>query len=91
MAAASRSASRIATAWRVRGVLETPHGAIETPVFMPVGTRATVKGVTAARPAEIGARIVLGNTYHLYLRPGDALIARARRPAPVHGLGRADR
>ena len=43
---------------------------------MPVGTRATVKGVTAARPAEIGARIVLGNTYHLYLRPGDALIAR---------------
>jgi queuine tRNA-ribosyltransferase len=58
-----------------RGVLETPHGPVETPVFMPVGTRATVKGVLPRDLAEMGARIVLGNTYHLYLRPGDALVA----------------
>jgi len=59
-----------------RGILDTPHGPVETPVFMPVGTRATVKGVLPRDLAEIGARIVLGNTYHLYLRPGDALVAR---------------
>jgi len=59
-----------------RGVLDTPHGPVQTPVFMPVGTRATVKGVLPRDLAEMGARIVLGNTYHLYLRPGDALIAR---------------
>jgi queuine tRNA-ribosyltransferase len=59
-----------------RGVLDTPHGPVETPVFMPVGTRATVKGVLPRDLAEMGARIVLGNTYHLYLRPGDPLIAR---------------
>src|SRR5690348_14666927 len=59
-----------------RGVLTTPHGEVQTPVFMPVGTRATVKGVLPRDLGEIGARIVLGNTYHLYLRPGDALIAR---------------
>ena len=59
-----------------RGVLETPHGPVQTPVFMPVGTRATVKGVLPRDLAEMGARIVLGNTYHLYLRPGDALVAR---------------
>ena len=59
-----------------RGVLETPHGPVDTPVFMPVGTRATVKGVLPRDLAEMGARIVLGNTYHLYLRPGDALVAR---------------
>ncbi len=59
-----------------RGVLETPHGPVPTPVFMPVGTRATVKGVLPRDLAEMGARIVLGNTYHLYLRPGDALVAR---------------
>ena len=59
-----------------RGILETPHGPVETPVFMPVVTRATVKGVLPRDLAEMGARIVLGNTYHLYLRPGDALVAR---------------
>jgi queuine tRNA-ribosyltransferase len=59
-----------------RGVLDTPHGPVQTPVFMPVGTRATVKGVLPRDLAEMGARIVLGNTYHLYLRPGDALVAR---------------
>jgi queuine tRNA-ribosyltransferase len=57
------------------GVLTTPHGAVETPVFMPVGTQATVKGLTPAMLRDIGARIILGNTYHLALRPGDELIA----------------
>jgi queuine tRNA-ribosyltransferase len=58
-----------------RGRLHTPHGSLETPVFMPVGTQATVKGLTPVQLREAGARIVLGNTYHLTLRPGDELIA----------------
>jgi queuine tRNA-ribosyltransferase len=58
-----------------RGRLHTPHGPVETPVFMPVGTQATVKGLTPRQLEDAGARIVLGNTYHLALRPGDALIA----------------
>jgi len=56
------------------GVLRTPHGAIETPVFMPVGTKATVKAMTPEELEAIGAQIVLANTFHLYLRPGDELI-----------------
>jgi len=60
------------------GVITTPHGKIETPIFMPVGTRATVKGVMPRDLKEdIGAQIILGNTYHLYLRPGHELIAEA--------------
>jgi queuine tRNA-ribosyltransferase len=58
-----------------RGRLHTPHGAVETPVFMPVGTQATVKGLTPAQLEEAGARIVLGNTYHLALRPGADVVA----------------
>src|SRR5580700_4743614 len=57
------------------GRLTTPHGAVETPVFMPVGTQATVKGLTPQMLTDAGARIILGNTYHLTLRPGDELIA----------------
>jgi queuine tRNA-ribosyltransferase len=57
------------------GRLETPHGVVETPVFMPVGTQATVKGLTPDQLEAAGAQIVLGNTYHLTLRPGDELIA----------------
>ncbi|MCI0457536.1 MAG: tRNA guanosine(34) transglycosylase Tgt [Gemmataceae bacterium] len=57
------------------GRLQTPHGVVETPVFMPVGTQATVKGLTPQQLADAGARIVLGNTYHLALRPGAELIA----------------
>jgi queuine tRNA-ribosyltransferase len=57
-----------------RGRLHTPHGAVETPVFMPVGTRATVKSLTPDDLQSLGAGIVLGNTYHLFLRPGHALI-----------------
>jgi queuine tRNA-ribosyltransferase len=59
-----------------RGILQTAHGAIETPVFMPVGTQGTVKALTPRDLDEAGASIILGNTYHLMLRPGDALIAR---------------
>src|SRR6516162_9367189 len=58
-----------------RGRLATPHGTIETPVFMPVGTQATVKGLTPQQVREAGAQIILGNTYHLTLRPGDDIIA----------------
>src|ERR1700733_4287920 len=57
------------------GVLETAHGAVRTPVFMPVGTKATVKTLTPAEVAALGAQIVLANAYHLHFRPGDALIA----------------
>src|SRR6266496_4086112 len=53
-----------------RGQLVTPHGTVETPVFMPVGTQATVKGVSQDLLEELGVEILLGNTYHLYLRPG---------------------
>src|SRR4051794_18062393 len=60
-----------------RGELRTPHGVVQTPAFMPVGTRGAVKGVTHRDVDDVGAEIVLGNTYHLHLRPGDALIARA--------------
>jgi queuine tRNA-ribosyltransferase len=60
-----------------RGVLTTPHGAVQTPCFMPVGTRGAVKGITHRDLEDAGAEIILGNTYHLHLRPGDDLIARA--------------
>jgi len=58
------------------GVLRTPHGEIHTPVFMPVGTQATVKAVPPRDLEAMEAQIILANTYHLYLRPGDELIAR---------------
>ncbi len=56
------------------GVFSTAHGPILTPVFMPVGTRATVKGMTPAQLREIGAQVVLANTYHLFLRPGSDVV-----------------
>ncbi|HSV86975.1 MAG TPA: tRNA guanosine(34) transglycosylase Tgt [Levilinea sp.] len=56
------------------GVFHTPHGDFETPVFAPVGTQATVKAVTPAQLHDIGATLVLANTYHLYLRPGADLV-----------------
>ncbi|HZC65353.1 MAG TPA: tRNA guanosine(34) transglycosylase Tgt, partial [Candidatus Dormibacteraeota bacterium] len=59
-----------------RGRLATPHGAIETPVFMPVGTQATVKALRQENLEELGAQIILGNTYHLFLRPGHELVRR---------------
>src|SRR4051812_2045330 len=57
------------------GRLQTAHGTVDTPLFMPVGTQASVKGLTPQQVEEAGARIILGNTYHLTLRPGDQLIA----------------
>lgn len=59
------------------GILHTPHGDIPTPVFMPVGTQATVKTMTPDELREIGAKMILSNTYHLYLRPGHKLIEEA--------------
>jgi queuine tRNA-ribosyltransferase len=59
-----------------RGVLTTPHGDVETPTFMPVGTQGSVKTLTPQEVAATGARVVLGNTYHLMLRPGAETIAR---------------
>ena len=59
-----------------RGLLTTPHGVVETPAFMPVGTQGAVKGLLHRDLHDVGASIILANTYHLYLRPGDDLIAR---------------
>lgn len=56
-------------------VFHTPHGDLLTPVFAPVGTQASVKAITPAQLSELGASLVLANTYHLYLRPGDELVA----------------
>jgi queuine tRNA-ribosyltransferase len=60
-----------------RGRLNTPHGPVETPVFMPVGTRATVKGITPDALRDLGANVVLSNTYHLFLRPGADVVEQA--------------
>ncbi|MBR0127916.1 MAG: tRNA guanosine(34) transglycosylase Tgt [Firmicutes bacterium] len=60
-----------------RGRLITPHGVIETPIFMPVGTAATVKGMKPEDVKELGAQIILSNTYHLYLRPGHDVVREA--------------
>ncbi|MBF8295714.1 MAG: queuine tRNA-ribosyltransferase, partial [Bacteroidetes bacterium] len=59
------------------GVLETAHGSIETPAFMPVGTQGSVKAIEQRELTEVGAQIILGNTYHLYLRPGTDIIQAA--------------
>ena len=60
-----------------RGVVHTPHGDIQTPIFMPVGTQATVKSMTVEELKENGAQIILSNTFHLYLRPGEKLVKKA--------------
>ena len=65
------------------GVIKTAHGAIETPVFMPVGTRGTVKALTQEMLEALDAKIILGNTYHLFLRPGHELIAELDRKSVV--------
>lgn len=59
------------------GIIHTPHGDIKTPVFMPVGTQATVKGMSPDEISSMGAKIILSNTYHLWMRPGSDLIAKA--------------
>src|SRR5882757_9286785 len=70
------------------GKLITPHGEIVTPVFMPVGTLASVKGVPQDILEELGVQILLGNTYHLYLRPG---VETVRRMGGLHGFMSWDR
>ena len=70
------------------GKLVTPHGVVETPVFMPVGTLASVKGVPQDLLEELGVQILLGNTYHLYLRPG---VDNVRRMGGLHGFMAWDR
>ena len=59
------------------GLIQTPHGRIQTPAFMPVGTQGTVKAMTPDRLRELGAQIILANAYHLYLRPGQNIVRRA--------------
>lgn len=59
------------------GIIHTPHGSFETPIFMPVGTQASVKGVSPDELKDLGAGIILSNTYHLFLRPGMELIREA--------------
>jgi queuine tRNA-ribosyltransferase len=77
-----------ATTSRARaGVFTTPHGDVPTPAFMPVGTKGTVKGVTSRELAELGTTMLLGNTYHLHLRPGEELI---RELGGLHGFMRWD-
>src|ERR1051326_1694849 len=65
------------------GRLTTPHGTIETPCFMPVGTQGTVKTMTPEELKELGAQIILGNTYHLSLRPGVAVVEKV---GGLHGF-----
>lgn len=60
-----------------RGTLTTPHGTIETPIFMPVGTHAAMKAMTPIQVKDCGAQIILANTYHLHLRPGEGLVEKA--------------
>lgn len=59
------------------GILQTTHGAILTPAFVPVGTKASIKALTPEQVRDLGAEVVLANTYHLYLQPGDELVAKA--------------
>src|SRR5699024_12257998 len=59
------------------GKVHTPHGSFDTPMFMPVGTLATVKTMSPEELNEIGAKIILSNTYHLWLRPGEQIIKKA--------------
>ncbi len=72
------------------GILHTPHGDVETPMFMPVGTQATVKFISPEELIEMGSGVVLANTYHLWLRPGEDIVAKAggvqnfmRYPGPM--------
>ena len=70
------------------GVLQTAHGPVNTPIFMPVGTVGSVKAIAPDDLNAIGAEIILGNTYHLYLRPGDELVARR---GGLHGFNAWDK
>ncbi len=70
------------------GCFHTPHGVVQTPAFMPVGTLGAVKTLSPDEVARVGASMVLANTYHLYLRPGHELVRALGGPPPLHALGR---
>jgi len=70
------------------GRVHTPHGSFDTPAFMPVGTQATVKGMSPAELKEIEAQIILSNTYHMYMRPGEDIVKEA---GGLHGFMSWDR
>ena len=82
--------SRTRTAPRGVACCTTPHGVVNTPAFMPVGTQGAVKAVTHRDLDDLGAEIILANTYHLYLRPGAERIGALRRPSHIHRLEQAD-
>jgi queuine tRNA-ribosyltransferase len=82
---AFRVLARAQTGHARAAILTTPHAEVETPTFMPVGTQGSVKGLTPAEVASTGAKIVLGNTYHLWLRPGPDVVARL---GGLHGFTR---
>ena len=69
--------------WARAGVIHTPHGVIHTPAFVPVGTQAAVKTLTPDELESLGAEVVLANTYHLYLRPGDKMV---KKLGGLHGF-----
>src|SRR4030095_3139822 len=69
------------------GVIQTAHGEVRTPAFMPVGTKATVKMLDPEEVRSLGAEIVLGNTYHLHFRPGEDVIDELGGPHAVLGWG----
>lgn len=73
-----------------RGRLTFPRGVVETPAFMPVGTYGTVKGMLPRDIVDTGAQMILGNTFHLWLRPGTGSDQKARRPARLHEVARSD-
>src|SRR3954468_2644152 len=70
------------------GVLHTGHGPVETPAFIPLATKGTVRGLASAEVAELGYQLVLGNTYHLFVSPGPERIAAAGGPPHLLGWGR---
>ena len=70
------------------GLLETSHGKIETPAFMPVGTQGTIKGILPKEMEDLGFSIILSNAYHLFLRPGHQLIQQEGYIALWDGIGR---
>ena len=74
---------REATTHARRGTFQTPHGPVATPAFMPVGTQGSVKGVEVGQLEETGAQMILGNTYHLALRPGEETV---RALGGLHGF-----
>src|SRR3989475_12481373 len=70
------------------GTLVLPRGTVETPAFMPVGTQGTVRTLSPADLKSVGAELVLANTYHLHVRPGEGVVQRLRGPHRLMGWGR---